>query len=128
MHRKILALVVVGALAAGGVSLAAHHALAVTYRPHEQITIEGRLVTLVYRNPHSYLHVEAPDAYRHLRVWAAESGLGFHLREALAAGTLKPGDQVVISGEPARDEGTWRIRMRTLVRRSDGWRWSEEAR
>lgn len=117
-------------LAAGlgwGASLAAHHSLAEKYRVGERVTIEGELVTLVFRNPHSYLHVRALDRAAHSRVWAVESGRGMQLRHALADATLKPGDRVVVTGDPGRDEGESRLRLRTLVRPRDGWRWIEGA-
>ena len=115
-------------LAAGlgwGVSLAAHHSVADKYRVGERVTIEGELVTLIFRNPHSYLHVRAPDRTAHSRLWAVESGRGLQLRQALANATLTPGDRVIVTGDPGRDEGEWRMRLRTIVRPRDGWRWIE---
>ena len=109
----------------GGVSTTAHHSVVEKYRIDERVTIEGELVTLIFRNPHSYLHVRAPDGTAHSRVWAVESGRGLQLRQALASATLKPGDRVVVTGDPGRDDGEWRMRLRTLVRPRDGWRWTE---
>ena len=34
----------------------------------------------------------------------------------------------IVTGDPALDEGLWRLRMRTLVRRADGWQWNESGR
>jgi hypothetical protein len=115
-------------LAAGlgwGVSLAAHHSVAEKYRVDERVTIEGELVTVIFRNPHSYLHVRAPDRAAHPRVWAVESGRGMQLRHALEGATLKPGDRVIVTGDPGRDDGQWRMRLRTIIRPRDGWRWTE---
>jgi hypothetical protein len=109
----------------GCASAAAHHSLADTYRVGERVTIEGELVTLIFRNPHSFLHVRAPDRTAHSRVWAVESGRGMQLRNVLADATLKPGDRVIVTGDPGRDDGQWRMRLRTIVRPRDGWRWSE---
>ena len=95
------------------------------YRDGAPVTIEGELVTLVYRNPHSYLHVLAPDRQKHLRIWAIESSSGLQLRQTLAAARLVPGDRVIITGDPGRDDGTWRMRLRTIVRPRDGWQWTE---
>jgi hypothetical protein len=126
MHTRF-AVLVLSALGLG-VSLAAHHSVAVTYRVDERITIEGELVTLVYRNPHSYLHVMAPDRQQQPRLWAIESSSGQLLREKLSAASLVPGDRVIVTGDPGRDEGLRRIRLRTLVRARDGWRWTEVPR
>jgi hypothetical protein len=119
--------VLLAAAVLGCGSAAAHHSVAEKYRIDEHVTIEGELVTLIFRNPHSYLHVRAPDRAAHSRVWAVESGRGLQLRHALASATLKPGDRVIVTGDPGRDEGEWRMRLRTIVRPRDGWRWSEGA-
>ena len=126
MHTRLAVLVLAGV--GLGVSLAAHHSVATTYRENERVTIEGELVTLVYRNPHSYLHVMAPDRQQQQRLWAIESSSGQQLREKLSAASLVPGDRVIVTGDPGRDEGTWRMRLRTIVRPRDGWRWTEVPR
>ena len=124
---RIRLAVVALAAAAGvwGASLAAHHSVGGVYRDDERVTIEGELVTLVYRNPHSYLHVLAPDRQRHQRVWAIETASGLQLRQTLAAASLVPGDRVIVTGDPGRDDGMWRMRLRSIVRPRDGWRWTE---
>ena len=85
-------------------------------------------MTLIYRNPHSYLHVMAPDRQQQPRLWAIESSSGQLLRQTLTAASLVPGDRVIVTGDPGRDEGTWRMRLRTIERPRDGWRWSERPR
>jgi hypothetical protein len=92
--RVRLATMILAAGLGWGVSLAAHHSVADKYRVGERVTIEGELVTLIFRNPHSYLHVSAPDRTAHTRLWAVESGRGLQLRQALESATLKPGDRV----------------------------------
>jgi Family of unknown function (DUF6152) len=127
MRSGFLPLVLTGVVI-GAASMAAHHSRAAVYHEHERITIEGELVTLVYRNPHSYLHVKAPDRNAQPRVWAVESGPGHQLREIQSAAGLLPGDRVIVTGDPGRDAGAWRMRLRTIERPRDGWRWSEAAR
>jgi hypothetical protein len=127
MRPSFIAVVLAGVVI-GAASMAAHHSRAAVYREHERITIVGELVTLVYRNPHSFLHVKAPDRDAQPRVWAVESGPGRQLREIQSAAGLAPGDRVVVTGDPGRDAGAWRIRLRTIERPRDGWRWTEAAR
>jgi hypothetical protein len=38
---------------------------------------------------------------------------------------LKPGDVVVITGNPGRNAADHRIRMRTLLRPADGFGWGQ---
>jgi hypothetical protein len=37
--------------------------------------------------------------------------------------SLKPGDHVVVTGQPGRDPSEHRIRLQGIVRPSDGWKW-----
>lgn len=126
MRPKLWLLLIAGVLSCDATSISAHHSYASTYRENEVMAIEGELVDIVYRNPHSYLHVNAPDVGRHMRVWAVECGNRSQIRlQSLIEQTLKPGDHVVVTGSPGRDAGAWQLRLRTIVRPRDGWRWSE---
>ena len=125
MRIRLAVVALAAAAAVWGASLGAHHSVGGVYRDDERVTIEGELVTLVYRNPHSYLHVLAPDRQRHQRVWAIETASGLQLRQTLAAASLVPGDRVIVTGDPGRDDGMWRMRLRSIVRPRDGWRWTE---
>jgi hypothetical protein len=40
--------------------------------------------------------------------------------------TLKPGDHVIVTGDISRTAGDFRLRMRTILRPKDGWRWGGE--
>jgi hypothetical protein len=123
----LLLIAVVSIFDAG--SAFAHHAFANTYLVDREIAIEGRVVGVVYRNPHSYIHLMAPDGTKHLRVWAVEcSNRGQLSQQGGLAETLKPGDHLVVTGSPGRDADTWRLRMRRIVRPSDGWQWSATSR
>jgi len=79
MKRKWLAgLVVAGSLAAGG-RMSAHHSFAATYFEDKTQTIEGELVQFLFRNPHSFVHVTAPDEKGIMQRWAVEWGAGGQL-------------------------------------------------
>jgi len=121
---RILRIVLVVAVVCQTVSLAAHHAITSVYRVDEQLTIDGVVVSLVYRNPHSYLQVMAPDRMNHMRLWAVECGNQQLLRRNVSEAALKPGDRVVVTGTPGRDEGQWRLLLKTLSRPRDGWQWN----
>jgi hypothetical protein len=125
MHPKLWLLLAAGVFAYGTVSIDAHHSFASTYLEDQVIAIEGDLVDVVYRNPHSFIHVMAPDASMRMRLWAVEASNRGQLRlQGVFEETLKPGDHLVITGSPGRDAGAWRLRLRTIVRPKDGWRWS----
>jgi len=125
MHPKLRLLLIAGVFAYDTVSIDAHHSFASTYLEDQVIAIEGDLVDVIYRNPHSFIHVMAPDGAMHMRLWAVEASNRGQLRlQGVFEETLKPGDHLVITGSPGRDAGAWRLRLRTIVRPKDGWRWS----
>lgn len=102
----------------------AHHSFAATYFEDQTVTIKGKLVQFLYRNPHSFVHVEAPDDKGVMQTWAVEWGAGGQLsRDGVTRESLKPGDEVEIKGNPGRNPDDHRIRMQSITRPSDGWSW-----
>ena len=53
---------------------AAHHSFTATYFEDRQMEIEGKLLQFMFRNPHSFVHVEAPDENGAMQRWAVEWG------------------------------------------------------
>ena len=102
----------------------AHHSFAATYYVDEEVTVEGTLTQFLYRNPHSFVKVEAPDKDGHMQIWSVEWGGGAQLSQSnITRDTLQPGDKVVVVGNPGRNPEEHRIRMNSIVRPSDGWKW-----
>jgi hypothetical protein len=125
MKHKLLALT---ALAAGMFGLSgsayAHHSFAATYFEDKKVTIEGELVQFLYRNPHSFVHVEVKDSNGEMVRWAVEWGAGGQLgRQGVTRETLKPGDHVIVVGNPGRNPEDHRLRMVNVTRPADGWKW-----
>lgn len=121
------ALVPIVALAAGHGVAEAHHSFTATYFEDRTITIEGRVLQFQFRNPHSFVHVQAPDENGEMTRWAVEWGGSSQLsNQGLAGATLRPGDVVRITGNPGRDPADHRVRMRYLLRPSDGFDWGNE--
>lgn len=103
----------------------AHHSFPATYRVEEQIAIEGTVVAFLFRNPHSFIHVQVTDKDGKAVTWAVEWAAGGTLSgQGVSANTLKPGDKVIIKGNPSRDASSHRMRMQSAERPSDGWKWS----
>ena len=102
----------------------AHHSFAATYFVDKEITIDGALTQFLYRNPHSFVKVMAKDGSGQPQVWSIEWGGGAQLiQEHVTRDTLKPGDHVIVSGNPGRDPSEHRIRLHKIVRTSDNWTW-----
>jgi hypothetical protein len=108
----------------GGLTASAHHSTAALYDEAKQIQIEGRLVQFSFRSPHSFVAVEAPDEDGQMQRWA----VGWNAARQLAAQGItrdffKPGDHVVITGNPGRNPQDHIIRMESIFRESDGFEW-----
>jgi hypothetical protein len=126
MKRWLVAGVLAGAaVVAAAVPVVAHHSFSATYFDDKTQTIEGDLVQFVFRNPHSFVHLEAPDENGEMQRWAVEWGSGMQLSgQGLAATTLRAGDHVIVTGSPGRNAEDHRMRMKTITRPKDGWKWN----
>jgi hypothetical protein len=124
--RSVAGLVVafVG-LASGGAW--AHHSYAATYDTSREVRLEGKLVQFVYRNPHSFVTIQAPDQSGAVQRWSVEwSGTTQLDNQGVKRESLRPGDQIVIVGRPSRVTGEYRALMVSLKRPLDGFTWGEK--
>ena len=121
----VTSLFALAVLAAGGRAFA-HHSFAATYREKDSVTIEGELVQLDFRNPHSFVHVDVKQkdgtTVRYAIEWGGVGQLG---QQGITRETFKVGDHVIISGAPGRNAADHRVRMVTLKRPSDGFSWGQ---
>ena len=122
MMTRLVLVVVTGLVLCAGRPLA-HHSIAAIY-DDRMVTIAGEVVRVVLRNPHSFVDVvvQMPGraGVRYLVEWSASNRLGLH---GVTSTTLKAGDRVVITGQPARDSDE-RLRMTMLRRPKDGFVWA----
>jgi DNA/RNA endonuclease YhcR with UshA esterase domain len=119
----MLILTVAIAMLAGGQAYA-HHSFAATYFVDQEVSVTGTLTQFMYRNPHSFVKVEVTDKTGQIQTWSVEWGGGAQLtQEHVTRDTLRPGDQVTVTGNPGRDPSEHRMRLHKIVRLSDGWKW-----
>ena len=119
--KSVLPVVVLAALAGAA---QAHHSFTATYFEDRTVQIEGKLLQFMFRNPHSFVHIEAPDENGQMQRWAVEGGGAAQLsNQGLSNQTLHVGDVVTIVGNPGRDPSDHRVRMQYLKRNSDGFDW-----
>ena len=127
MTRKLALLVLTGACLCG-VTASAHHSQAAQYDTNKQVKIEGTLVQFQFRNPHTFVHVEAPDDKGVVQRWSIEwGGAGQLTFQGVTRTTLKYGDVVVITANPSRTPDDHKLHMVTLKRASDGFGWGTRA-
>ena len=109
----------------GGVRVRGHHSFAAYYSEDQTVSVEGALAELDYRNPHTFVHLLAPDksgkVQRVVAEWASPARLS---REGIAKDTLKPGDRVILTGSPSRDPSEYKMHLKGIVRVTDGWKWA----
>lgn len=102
----------------------AHHSFSATYDESKEAAIEGTIVQFLLRNPHSMLHVEVKgpngEPQRYAIEWAGAGGLS---QDGITRTTLRVGDVVKVSGNPGRNRAEFRLRMLSIERPIDGWKW-----
>ena len=102
----------------------AHHSFQATYDMDTMIEIKGKLVQMNFRNPHASVMVMAPDEDGNEQRWGVEwGGATLLMRQGLTRTSFKPGDEVIITGQPSRDRSDYRMRMESILRPADGFGW-----
>src|SRR5215475_2672063 len=98
-----------------GTTTYAHHSFGAVYDSKKSITLEGTLVQFLFRNPHSFVHMEAPDEHGVMRRWALEwSAAGALGGQGLNSNSLKVGDHIIVTGRPSRVPGEFRVQLQTI--------------
>ena|SRR5688500_2577212 len=122
-HRLLFPLVVVALLS--GAQLSAHHSFGASYLESQKVTIQGQLVQMQFRNPHSFIHVMVREkdgtVVRYAVEWSGAQELG---GQGVNRETLKIGDRLIISGNPGRNKRDHLLRMTSLHRPKDGFGWA----
>lgn len=121
-------LFIAAAAVVAATTASAHHSFGATYEISKQITLKGKIAQFVYRNPHSFVHIEAPDAEGAEQRWAVEwSGTAQLTSQGVKRDTLKVGDAVVVVARPSRVPGEYRVLLVNLTRPADGFTWGRNA-
>lgn len=119
MKRTLLFVISITLLLAA--TLSAHHSFSATYDTGKTVSIDGKVIQFLLRNPHSFLHIEVKDKSGKVEVWNIEWAAAGQLNGTIAA-SIKAGDLVTVNGNPARDPADLRIRM-VNIKRTDGESW-----
>lgn len=106
MKIKRVVFLAAGALLLFSFALAtyAHHGIVAWFDMSRSITVKGTVTSFEWTNPHSYIYFDAKDEDGANEKWSAEMGgvpmLG---RAGWRRETVKPGDQITLTGKPAKD-------------------------
>ena len=84
----------------------AHHSTA-EFDMTAMTTVKGTVTQFEWSNPHAYIHIEAKDDKGNVVEWTAElASLGMLSRINWKRDTVKPGDEITIYGNPAKNGKT----------------------
>ena len=98
----------------------AHHSIAGMYNTREEVTIEGTVEELRFRNPHPFLIISVGIAGS-TNQWLLEMDNRRELtRIGMTSETFRSGDRVIVVGNPSYDVSQ-RIYVRRLDRPADGF-------
>lgn len=93
----------------------AHHSFQAEYDESKLVTVNGTVTKVAWTNPHVMLNVDVRDDAGKVANWemelASPNGL---LRQGWKLDSLKPGDQVTVSGYAARD-GSHLVNARRVI-------------
>lgn len=100
----------------------AHHSFSAEFDIGRPVEITGTVTSIEWTNPHAWVHLEAVDAEGNRTQWAVELlGVNALARSGLTRHTLKPGDQIMVSGYQARN-GTHTANASSMKRADTGER------
>ena len=117
-------LTVVIAMILGGVVAQGHHSISAVYDRARPVTLDGILVEFAMVQPHPFVVVDVKNGRETAR-WRGELDNRWELEAiGMNAGTLKPGDRLVLTGQSGRNQAQSLYVMR-LDRPSDGF-WYEQ--
>ena len=103
----------------------AHHSIAGAYDTNRKITIEGMVVQFHFVNPHPFLMMDVKQDGGGLQQWRLEMDNRSELSQVgMNADTLKPGDRVVVTGSPAREQSQ-SLYIQKLDRPADGFQYEQ---
>jgi hypothetical protein len=127
MNRRTLLFTVGFAISVGPIAgpIRAHHSISGVYDTSKHVTIEGVVAQFHFVNPHPFVTVDVRQDGGAPLQWRLEMD---NRRELVDVGmdeqSLKPGDLVVVKGNPLREKGQ-SLYIRVLDRPADGFQYSQ---
>jgi hypothetical protein len=115
MRMKLLALVVLAAATFLIFAPAFAHHGAASYDSKKLTTLKATVTEFRYINPHSEIFFDVVDSSGKTQKWTAEAvSVASLSRYGWTKNTLKPGDQISITGNLAKN-GSYTMRLSSLV-------------
>ena len=125
MKRWLLSVAV--GMAISSVPTDAHHSISGAYDTRREMTIEGVVAQFQFINPHPFVTMDVENGNGRTQ-WMLEMDNRSELAQiGMTSETLKQGDQIVVTGNPAR-AGRQSLYVRRLDRPADGFRYEQVGR
>ena len=113
---SLTAVVVVGLLITGP-PVEAHHNSAPFYDDSKSVEVVGTVLKFNFRNPHSFIFIEAENQDGEMVEWEVELGAAVSMsRRGWTRESIKAGDPIRGVGQPSRAPGTFGICCAELTR------------
>ncbi len=123
MKRWILPFAV--GIAISAMAAHAHHSISAVYDGSRQVTIEGIVTEFQFVNPHPFVTIDVKLDSGSEQQWRLDMDNRSELAEiGMTSQTLKPGDRIVVTGNPARTKSQ-SLYIRRLDRPADGLRYEQ---
>ena len=82
----------------------AHHGFVSWFDMSRSVTVKGTVTSFDWTNPHAYIYLDVKDDKGAIVKWSAELGaIPMLTRAGWKRDTLKPGDEITMTGNPAKD-------------------------
>jgi hypothetical protein len=117
---------VVAGVLAGGSLASAHHSFASMYAVDQTATLEGVVVQVLFRDPHSFVQLSVRQSNGELVKYEVEwRGAAQLMRQGVTRITVQVGDYLIVTGSPSRNPQDHWLRMVSLRRPRDGFTWHQ---
>jgi hypothetical protein len=104
MRAKLAVVFACAGLLWAALPVLAHHSFRVQYDESQAVTISGAVTKVIWKNPHVHLFVDVKDTGGRISNWELElASPNGPLAEGWKVDSVKPGDQVTVTGYRARD-------------------------
>jgi hypothetical protein len=99
----------------------AHHSWPASYHVDREITLEGKVLRYLWRNPHVFIYLEVTNEQDAIEKWEVEIGnTNVMTRRGWSADTIQIGDEITVGGWPGRSEAR-RINMQWFMDPGNGF-------
>ena len=113
---SLTAVVVLGFVITG-LPAEAHHNSAPFYDDAQEVEVVGTVLRFNFRNPHSFIFIEAENEDGEMVEWEVELGAAVSMsRRGWTRETIKAGDPIRAVGNPSRAPGTFGLCCAELSR------------